>query len=131
MMFGFRSSGALGRPFSFLEQKPPFSTIETSNQRRKTSEQYINRWRIRHHYEGEHGQRDEGCAYIREEQLRRSLDVPAALPGQAICTRPNLTTGDDDEMRPTKKGITVRIDDVPKLADALTALVDAVKEQKS
>jgi Transcriptional Coactivator p15 (PC4) len=42
-----------------------------------------------------------------------------------------FTTGDDDEMRPTKKGITVRIDDVPKLADALTALVDAVKEQKS
>jgi hypothetical protein len=34
-------------------------------------------------------------------------------------------------MRPTKKGITVSLDDVPKLADALTALVDAVKEQHS
>jgi Transcriptional Coactivator p15 (PC4) len=42
-----------------------------------------------------------------------------------------FTTGDNDEMRPTKKGITVSLNDVPKLAEALTALVDAVEEQKS
>jgi hypothetical protein len=42
-----------------------------------------------------------------------------------------FTTGDDDKMRPTKKGITVSLNDVPKLAEALTALAAAVKEQES
>jgi hypothetical protein len=41
-----------------------------------------------------------------------------------------FTTASDDEMRPTKKGITVSVKDVPKLAEALTALVEALKEQK-
>lgn len=40
-----------------------------------------------------------------------------------------FTTGDDDKMRPTKKGIAVSLKDVPKLAEELTALVAAVKEQ--
>jgi hypothetical protein len=34
-------------------------------------------------------------------------------------------------MHPTKKGITVNVNDVPKLAEAVTALVEAVKEQES
>jgi hypothetical protein len=42
-----------------------------------------------------------------------------------------FTTGDDDNMRPTKKGISVGVNDVPKLAEAVTALVEAVKEQES
>lgn len=42
-----------------------------------------------------------------------------------------FTTGDNDEMLPTKKGITVSLNDVPKLVEAVTALVDAVEEQKS
>jgi hypothetical protein len=42
-----------------------------------------------------------------------------------------FTTGDNDTMHPTKKGITVNVNDVPKLAKAVTALVEAVKEQES
>ena len=42
-----------------------------------------------------------------------------------------FTTGDDDTMRPTKKGVCVSPDDVPKLAEAVSALLAAVKEQES
>jgi transcriptional coactivator p15 (PC4) len=42
-----------------------------------------------------------------------------------------FTSGDNDEMLPTRKGITVSLNDVPKLAEAVTALADAVKEQES
>jgi Transcriptional Coactivator p15 (PC4) len=42
-----------------------------------------------------------------------------------------FTSGDNDEMLPTKKGITVSLNDVPKLAEAVTALAAAVKEQES
>ena len=42
-----------------------------------------------------------------------------------------FTAGDDDNMRPTKKGISISLDDVPKLAEAVTALVEAAKEQES
>jgi hypothetical protein len=42
-----------------------------------------------------------------------------------------FTTGDRDEMLPTKKGITISLNDVPKLVEAVNALVDAVEEQKS
>jgi len=42
-----------------------------------------------------------------------------------------FTTGDDETMHPTKKGISVSLDDVPKLAEAVTALVEAVKKQES
>jgi hypothetical protein len=42
-----------------------------------------------------------------------------------------FTTGDDDSMRPTKKGISVGLNDVPKLAKAVTALLEAVEEQES
>jgi Transcriptional Coactivator p15 (PC4) len=42
-----------------------------------------------------------------------------------------FTTGDDDNMRPTKKGISVSLDDVPKLAEAVAALLEAAKEQES
>jgi hypothetical protein len=41
-----------------------------------------------------------------------------------------FSTGDDDTMYPTRKGITVKLSDVPKLAEAVTALAMAVKEQK-
>lgn len=39
-------------------------------------------------------------------------------------------TRDDETMYPTRKGITVKLSDVPKLAEAVTALANAVKEQK-
>lgn len=39
-------------------------------------------------------------------------------------------TRDDETMHPTKKGISVSLSDVPKLAEAVTALAKAVKEQK-
>ena len=42
-----------------------------------------------------------------------------------------FTTASDDEMRPTKKGITVSVKDVPKLAEAVNALLEAAKEQES
>jgi Transcriptional Coactivator p15 (PC4) len=41
-----------------------------------------------------------------------------------------FATGDDEAMYPTRKGITVKLSDVPKLAEAVTALAMAVKEQK-
>jgi hypothetical protein len=41
-----------------------------------------------------------------------------------------FNTGDNDAMYPTRKGITVKLSDVPKLAEAVTALANAVKEQK-
>jgi hypothetical protein len=34
-------------------------------------------------------------------------------------------------MRPTKKGVCVSLDDVPKLAEAVNALLEAAKEQES
>ena len=40
-----------------------------------------------------------------------------------------FTTRDEEEMIPTKKGISVSLKDLPKLADAVTALVEAVEEQ--
>jgi hypothetical protein len=40
-----------------------------------------------------------------------------------------FATGDDEAMYPTRKGITVKLSDVPKLAEAVTALARAVKEQ--
>ena len=40
-------------------------------------------------------------------------------------------TGDDDNMIPTKKGISVGLKDLPKLVEAVTALVDAAKERES
>jgi hypothetical protein len=40
-----------------------------------------------------------------------------------------FTTGDDEAMYPTRKGITVKLSDVPKLAEAVTALARAVEEQ--
>jgi len=42
-----------------------------------------------------------------------------------------FATGDGDAMYPTRKGITVKLSDVPKLAEAVTALAEAVKEQES
>jgi hypothetical protein len=42
-----------------------------------------------------------------------------------------FTLGDDDEMYPTKQGITIRISDVPKLAQAVEALVAAVEARSS
>lgn len=42
-----------------------------------------------------------------------------------------FTTGRNNTMKPTRKGIAVSLTDVPKLAEAVTALVEAVKEQES
>lgn len=42
-----------------------------------------------------------------------------------------FTLGANEEMHPTAKGITVSVSDVPKLAEALTALVEAAEDQKS
>jgi hypothetical protein len=42
-----------------------------------------------------------------------------------------FTTGDDDTMRPTKKGISVSLSDIPKLAEAINALARAAREQTS
>jgi hypothetical protein len=36
-----------------------------------------------------------------------------------------FTLGEDDEMHPTKRGITVGVSDLPKLAEAVAALVEA------
>jgi hypothetical protein len=51
------------------------------------------------------------------------------LGGQVLAHVRIWTMGDDEEMRPTKKGITVSVKDVPKLAEAVAALAAAVKEQ--
>jgi hypothetical protein len=51
--------------------------------------------------------------------------------GQVLAHVRIWTMGDDEEMRPTRKGITVSAKDVPKLAEAVTALAAAVKEQES
>jgi Transcriptional Coactivator p15 (PC4) len=40
-----------------------------------------------------------------------------------------FTSGDNDEMLPTKKGITVSLNDLPKLAEAVAALIRAAEEQ--
>lgn len=42
-----------------------------------------------------------------------------------------FSTGRNNTMNPTKKGIAVNLNDVPKLAEAVTALLEAVKEQES
>jgi hypothetical protein len=42
-----------------------------------------------------------------------------------------FTLGDDDEMYPTKQGITIKVSDLPKLAEAVAALVAAVEARKS
>lgn len=42
-----------------------------------------------------------------------------------------FTTGDEETMHPTKKGVCVSLDDVPKLAEAVNALLEAAKEQES
>jgi hypothetical protein len=42
-----------------------------------------------------------------------------------------FTLGDDDEMRFTPKGVTVNVRDLPKLAEAVAALVAAVEARKS
>jgi hypothetical protein len=42
-----------------------------------------------------------------------------------------FSTGRNNTMNPTRKGIAVSLNDVPKLAEAVTALVEAVKEQES
>jgi Transcriptional Coactivator p15 (PC4) len=40
-----------------------------------------------------------------------------------------FTSGDNDEMLPTKKGITISLNDLPKLAEAVAALIRAAEEQ--
>jgi hypothetical protein len=42
-----------------------------------------------------------------------------------------FTLGDDDEMYPTKQGITIKVSDLPKLAEAVAALVAAVEARTS
>jgi transcriptional coactivator p15 (PC4) len=42
-----------------------------------------------------------------------------------------FTLGDDDEMYPRKKGITLNVSDLPKLAEAVAALVAAVEARTS
>jgi hypothetical protein len=42
-----------------------------------------------------------------------------------------FTLGDDDEMYPTKQGITVKVSDLPKLTEAVAALVAAVEARES
>ena len=42
-----------------------------------------------------------------------------------------FTLGDDDEMYPTKQGITVKVKDLPKLAEAVATLVAAPEARKS
>jgi hypothetical protein len=42
-----------------------------------------------------------------------------------------FTLGDDDEMYPTEKGVSVNVRDLPKLAEAVAALVAAVEARKS
>lgn len=42
-----------------------------------------------------------------------------------------FSLGDDDEMYPTKQGITVKVSDLPKLAEAVAALVAAAEARKS
>jgi hypothetical protein len=42
-----------------------------------------------------------------------------------------FTLGDDDEMYPRKQGITVNVRDLPKLAEAVAALVAAVEARTS
>ena len=42
-----------------------------------------------------------------------------------------FSRGRNNTMNPTRKGIAVSLDDVPKLAEAVTALVKAVKERES
>ena len=42
-----------------------------------------------------------------------------------------FTLGNDDEMYPTKQGITVKVSDLPKLAEAMAALVAAVEARQS
>jgi Transcriptional Coactivator p15 (PC4) len=42
-----------------------------------------------------------------------------------------FTLGDDDEMYPKKQGITVNVRDLPKLAEAVAALVAAVEARAS
>jgi hypothetical protein len=42
-----------------------------------------------------------------------------------------FTLGADDEMRPKKQGIAVNVRDLPKLAEAVAALVAAVEARKS
>lgn len=42
-----------------------------------------------------------------------------------------FTLGDDDEMYPTKQGISLRLGDLPRLAEAVAALVSAVEARQS
>jgi len=42
-----------------------------------------------------------------------------------------FVTNEDGEMVPTKKGIAVKPSDLPKLAQAVVALIAAVEEQRS
>ena len=42
-----------------------------------------------------------------------------------------FSLGDDDEMYPTKQGITVKVSDLPKLAEAVAASVAAPEARKS
>jgi hypothetical protein len=42
-----------------------------------------------------------------------------------------FTLGDDDEMHPTRQGVAVKLSDLPKLAEAVAALVSAVEARQS
>jgi hypothetical protein len=42
-----------------------------------------------------------------------------------------FTLGDDDEMRFTEKGVAINVRDLPKLAEAVAALIAAVEARKS
>lgn len=42
-----------------------------------------------------------------------------------------FSPGDDDEMHPTHKGVSINIRDLPKLADSVAALVAAVEARES
>jgi hypothetical protein len=115
----------------FIEKSDPMNPTLKTSRRRKRDEQYRNSWHIRHQHEDDHGRRGDGRAPLRQEQLRRSLDVPAVLQGELLAHVRIFTMGDNDTMRPTKQGIAIKLNDVPKLAEAVTALVRAVKEQES
>ena len=59
------------------------------------------------------------------------MGLSTALQGHDLAHIRVFTLGDNDEMHLTEKGVAVNVRDLPKLAEAVAALIAAVEARNS
>jgi hypothetical protein len=131
MMFGYRSSGALGSPFFIQESEPTNSTIETSNQKGTPMSNTSTRGASATSTKTTTA--DEMTVvhtFVKNafEEVRAYLQP---YKGGQLAHIRVFTPDKNDVDRPTKKGIALNIRDLPKLAQAVDALLAATEASRT